>query len=127
MQPFDSRQVSYLLLGTSAKFLLRHMLTHPSTFSPTQIAIQQQFITPSASLDNWSDNSGTTPPSELQNLCQEAIAALPQQVEAFRSGQSQGVVNKIVGYVMRKSKGRTDAMAVRKALERMILQKDNST
>ena len=53
-------------------------------------------------------------------FCEEAVAALPQQVEALRSGQ-KGVVNKIVGYVMKRSRGRADAVAVKRMLEDMIL------
>lgn len=98
------------------------MLTHPSVLSPTETAIQQQFMEPLSD----STSSATPPPTmDLQNLCEVAISALPQEVQALRSGTSKGVLNRIVGYVMKRSKGRADAIAVRKMLEEMIFGKEN--
>jgi Asp-tRNA(Asn)/Glu-tRNA(Gln) amidotransferase B subunit len=107
--------------GTSARYLLRHMLTHPSSLTPLEVAIDQQFINPPSSPEATSVGDS----AEVQRLCEEAITALPQQVKALRSGENKGVLNKIVGYVMKRSRGRADAVAVKKILEDMILGKGN--
>jgi len=114
------------ILGTSARYLLRYMLTHPSRLSPTEIAIQQQFMDPPISDSTSSATISSTPPTtDLKSLCEVAISASPQEVQALRSGASKGVLNRIVGYVMKRSKGRADAIAVRKILEEMIFWKEN--
>ena len=97
------------------------MLTHSSPLSSTEIAILQQFMEPTLSDAIPSTmTSSASPLTDLQNLCEVAISALPQEVQALRSGASKSVLNKIVGYVMKRSKGRADAIAVRKLLEKMI-------
>jgi aspartyl-tRNA(Asn)/glutamyl-tRNA(Gln) amidotransferase subunit B len=64
---------------------------------------------------------------ELEQLCKEAIDALPEEAEVVRKCQGNGsksnVINKIVGRVMKSSRGRADARAVRVLLEKMILVK----
>lgn len=59
-------------------------------------------------------------------MCEEAITALPQQVEALRSGENKGVLNRIAGFVMKRSRGRADAVTVKRILEDMILGKGNN-
>jgi len=107
--------------GTSAKYLLRHIIAHPSSLTPLEVAVEQQFINPPSSPGETSIGDS----AEVQRLCEEAITALPQQVEALRSGKNKGVVNRIAGYVMKRSRGRADAVAVKKILEDMILGKGN--
>lgn len=70
-------------------------------------------------------NSGSQPEStsansELQLLCESAVAKLPGEVAAVRAG-NQNVLNKIVGHVMKNSRGRADATAARKLVEQLIL------
>lgn len=92
------------------------MLTYPSCLTPLEVALEQQFINPPDSPEATSLGDL----AEVQILCEEAISALPQQVEALRSGNRKGVVNKIIGYVMKRSKGRADALVVKKMLDDMI-------
>jgi len=47
------------------------------------------------------------------------MAALPDEVAAVRNGH-KGVLNKIVGRVMRESRGRADARSVRDLVEKLI-------
>jgi len=107
--------------GTSGKLLLRHMLATPSSASPTQIAHQLQLIalsSPSPSPSVSASQNGS--PDELHTLCIEAISALPDEAAAVRKG-NKNVVHKIVGRVMKNSRGRADAQRVRILLEKLIM------
>lgn len=107
--------------GTSGKFILKHMLTNPSSHTPSQLANDMQLT----ALSNTPDSSlhsalSSSPPSELQSLCEAAIQALPSEVAAFRAGKKK-VLNKIVGHVMKQSRGRADANIVRNLVEEIVL------
>lgn len=58
----------------------------------------------------------------LEKWCAEVIAALPQEAEVVRRG-NVNVLNKILGRVMKLSKGRADAKAARDTLLRMLTGK----
>uniref|UniRef100_A0A7C3YPA5 Aspartyl/glutamyl-tRNA(Asn/Gln) amidotransferase subunit B n=1 Tax=Geoglobus ahangari TaxID=113653 RepID=A0A7C3YPA5_9EURY len=49
----------------------------------------------------------TIPKEEIERLCREAIEKNPKAVEDYRSGKKQAA-NFLVGYVMKKTKGRAD-------------------
>ncbi|CAA7258526.1 unnamed protein product [Cyclocybe aegerita] len=108
------------ITGTSGKFLLRHMLSSPSSDSPTKIATGLELIAlpASPSFSPSSQGKGSASP-ELQSLCEAAITALPSEVAALRAG-NRNVLNKIVGYVMKQSRGRADAVAVRNLVEELV-------
>ncbi|KAG6813033.1 hypothetical protein H0H92_014567 [Tricholoma furcatifolium] len=101
------------ITGTSGKLLLRHMLANPSQASSKKIAMDLQLIAFHASCDS------TAP--EIRSICFDAIAALPAEVDAVRKG-NKNVLNKIVGRVMRETRGRADAQAVKALLEAMIYE-----
>ncbi|KDR84118.1 hypothetical protein GALMADRAFT_111334 [Galerina marginata CBS 339.88] len=114
-----------IITGTSGKFLLRHMLAKPSNRSPIEIVRELELIalttsSPSTSKSFDSSSSPVSPISELEALCNSAIASLPSEVAALRSG-NKNVLNKIVGHVMKKSRGRADATAVRSLVEKLVL------
>ncbi|KAL7282617.1 LOW QUALITY PROTEIN: hypothetical protein ACG7TL_004089 [Trametes sanguinea] len=78
--------------GTSGKTILRHILSTRTPDLPSKIAQDLQLLAVSdggASLEKW---------------CRDAIAALPEEAEAVRQGNAK-VVNKIIGYVMKASRG----------------------
>lgn len=77
---------------------------------PSEIAEQLQLFALSS--------SAASPTDELETLCLEAIAALPEEAVAMRKG-NRNVMNKLVGWVMKSSKGRADAKAVKEVLERI--------
>jgi aspartyl-tRNA(Asn)/glutamyl-tRNA(Gln) amidotransferase subunit B len=97
------------------------MLTNPSSHTPTQLANKLQLTalssTPDSSLQSASLSS---PHSELQSLCEAAIQALPSEVAAFRAG-NKNVVNKIVGHVMKQSRGRANAEIVRNLVDEIVV------
>lgn len=59
--------------------------------------------------------------AELEDLCTAAITALPQETAAVRNGNDK-VMNKIMGWVMRNSRGRADPQRTRTLLEEKILR-----
>jgi aspartyl-tRNA(Asn)/glutamyl-tRNA(Gln) amidotransferase subunit B len=86
------------------------------------VQITQQLQLTSLSLFSSPGHSNPTSKTdqELNTLCQAAITALPNEVAAVRAG-NKNVVNKIVGRVMRESRGRADAKGVKALVEELIL------
>ncbi|KAI9063334.1 Glutamyl-tRNA amidotransferase B subunit [Trametes sanguinea] len=93
--------------GTSGKTILRHILSTRTPDLPSKIAQGLQLLAVSdggASLEKW---------------CRDAIAALPEQAEAVRQGNAK-VVNKIMGHVMKASRGTANAQDVREMLLKLL-------
>jgi aspartyl-tRNA(Asn)/glutamyl-tRNA(Gln) amidotransferase subunit B len=124
MSLVGSQLLIYLMnttTGTSRKLLLRHMLAEPSLTSTTQMAQQLQLTASSSPpCHSTSASARNRPSDELYTLCVEAISALPEEVAAVRKG-NKNVLNKIVGRVMKNSRGRADAQRVRVVVEELIL------
>lgn len=99
------------------------MLANPSQTPTTQIAQELELT----ALSGPSSSTFTTSPeaSELHTLCSTAISALPNEVAALRKG-NKNVLNKIVGRVMKDSRGRADAKAVRNLVEKLITDEKQS-
>ena len=97
------------------------MLTNPTSYNPTQLAKELQLIALSSTHDSSSQSTSSF--SELQLLCDAAIQALPSEVSAFRAG-NKNVLNKIVGHVMKQSRGRADAKVVRNLVEDIVLRRN---
>ncbi|KAF7365378.1 Glutamyl-tRNA(Gln) amidotransferase subunit B, mitochondrial [Mycena venus] len=91
------------ITGTSGKLLLREMLAESSPQTPTERARSLSLLIAS------------TGELDIGELCAAAIAALPSEAEAFRNGH-KNVLNKILGWVMKESRGRTDSKQVRERL-----------
>ncbi|KAJ7202831.1 GatB/GatE catalytic domain-containing protein [Mycena pura] len=87
---------------TSGKLLLREMLADPSS---SRTAIDR-------ALNLLSASGGEL---DVNELCTAAIAALPAEASAFRNGH-KNVINKILGWVMRESRGRAESKKARKYL-----------
>ena len=93
--------------GTSGKTILRHILSTRTPDLPSTIAEELQLLTVSddgASLEKW---------------CRDAIAALPEEAEVVRRGNVK-VVNKIMGHVMKASRGTAKAQDVRAMLLKLL-------
>ena len=58
----------------------------------------------------------------LKQLCEDAIAASPQEAEAVRKGKEK-VIMRLVGHIMKESRGRADAKAARDMLKELLLPK----
>ena len=60
---------------------------------------------------------------ELKEWCLNAIEALPEQAEAARKG-SANVLNRLVGHVMKVSRGRADAKSARALFQKLLNKPD---
>ncbi|KIM76374.1 hypothetical protein PILCRDRAFT_77807 [Piloderma croceum F 1598] len=100
------------ITGTSGKTLLHHMITHRSREMPSKLAAD-------LSLAALSKNSLS---DSLKKLCEEAIAALPEEAGVVRKGNER-VIMKLVGKVMKDSRGRADAKAATDLLKELLLPK----
>ncbi len=104
---FDDHSTFCCLAGTSGKTILRHILSTRTSDPPAKIAEELKVLAASddgASLEKW---------------CKDAIAALPEQAEAVRRG-NPNVVNKIMGHVMKASRGTAKAQDVRAMLLKLL-------
>ncbi|OJT05413.1 Glutamyl-tRNA(Gln) amidotransferase subunit B, mitochondrial [Trametes pubescens] len=100
---------SQKVTGTSGKTILRHMLSTHTPDLPFKIARDLQLVAVSddgASLEGW---------------CRDAIAALPAEADAVRRGNAN-VVNKIMGHVMKASRGTAKAQDARAMLLKLLQQ-----
>ncbi|KAI0375939.1 Glutamyl-tRNA-Gln amidotransferase B subunit [Pilatotrama ljubarskyi] len=98
---------SQKVTGTSGKTILRHILDTRTPDMPSKIAEDLQLVLVS--------DDGTS----LENWCRDAIAALPEEAEAVRQG-NVNVVNKIIGRVMKASRGTAKAQDVRAMLLKLL-------
>lgn len=97
------------------------MLTNLSSLAPTQLANELQLTAFSSTPGSSSQLASSSLHSELQSLCETAIEALPSEVAAFRAG-NKNVLNKIVGHVMKQSRGRANAKIARSLVEDIVLR-----
>ena len=95
------------LTGSSGKLIIRLILDNPSSKTPEELAREHSLI----ALDKGD--------SSIEVWCREVIESNPEAAEAIRAG-NPNVVNKLVGRVMKKSRGTTDALSVRRLLLEMI-------
>ncbi|KZV76023.1 Glutamyl-tRNA amidotransferase B subunit [Peniophora sp. CONT] len=93
------------LTGNAGKTLLRHLLDHPSTTSATELA-------QSLSLIALKDSS-------LEQLCRDVVAAMPLEAQAVRDG-NLNVLNKILGRVMKQSRGTANAQSARTFIQDLL-------
>jgi aspartyl-tRNA(Asn)/glutamyl-tRNA(Gln) amidotransferase subunit B len=72
------------------------------------------------SLVAFSETSSSS--DSLRRLCEDAIAALPAEANVVRKGNER-VIMKLVGKVMKESRGRADAKAATDLLKELLLPK----
>ncbi|KAF9782250.1 Glutamyl-tRNA amidotransferase B subunit [Thelephora terrestris] len=101
---------SGVITGSSGKLILRLMLDNPSSKTPEELAKEHSLI----ALDKGD--------SSMEAWCREVIGSNPEVADAIRAG-NVNVVNKLVGRVMKKSRGTADALSVRKLLLEIIAAK----
>ncbi|KAH6914684.1 glutamyl-tRNA amidotransferase [Coprinopsis sp. MPI-PUGE-AT-0042] len=112
------------MTGTSAKYLLRHLLSNPTGKSTKELAEELQLLaftsSPSPAQSASESNGSATQSNELDTLIQKAIEAMPAEVAAFKAGR-KGVLNKVVGWIMKQSRGRVNAQEVKSQLEKVLV------
>lgn len=99
-------------IGTSAKILLRYMVDNTVSESPEHLAKELSLLALDVEDKNFSE--------EVQKLCLDAVKALPTEAQAVREG-NKNVINKLLGYAIKKSKGRANASAIRTELQKLLL------
>ena len=86
------------------------MLDTPSPKAPEELAKEHSLI----ALDKGD--------SSTEAWCKEVVESNSEEADAIRAG-NVNVVNKLVGRVMKKSRGTADALSVRKLLLEIITAK----
>ncbi|KAK2465978.1 hypothetical protein APHAL10511_001619 [Amanita phalloides] len=104
---------------TTAKLLLRHLLDNPTQATVLETAQELKLLAFSGGSAQTTIDSGKD--ERLEELCVQAIEALPAEVESFRKG-NVNVLNRILGRVMKDSRGRANAQTTRTIIERIIQQ-----
>jgi len=94
------------MTGSSGKLLLRYMLDNPTAAASTELARHLGLL-------------ATREDSLLERLCVQAITDMPEESDAVRRGVPN-VINKLLGRVMKSSKGTTDPQSVRRMLEKLL-------
>ncbi|GJE84861.1 glutamyl-tRNA amidotransferase B subunit [Phanerochaete sordida] len=95
------------ITGPAGKTILRHIINNSSTATPSALAAELSLL------------AGEDVDASLKKWCEAAIQALPKEAEVVRRG-NKNVVNKLVGHVMKSSRGAADAKAAKSMLEDML-------
>src|SRR5258706_4457643 len=88
--------------GTSGKHVLRHILRTKTTAPVSRLIDELSLRT----VDSIS----------MEALCDEAIRTFPEEADLIRRGQ-KNILMKLVGYVMKASRGSADPNLTRRILE----------
>lgn len=103
--PFGTELI--LCLGTSGKKILRHILEHRTPSLPSVLAREMSLL-----VINDGDAS-------LRGWCMQAIDDLPEEAQRARDGNAK-VINRLLGHVMKISRGRADAKAAKALLQSIL-------
>ncbi|KAJ7579223.1 glutamyl-tRNA amidotransferase [Mycena floridula] len=105
---------------TSGRLLLRHILVNPSSRTTVRdLAEEMQLM----SLSSDSKASEASKQQDIHLICYKAIEALPSEVAAIRAG-NRNVINKVIGWVIKETRGRADANLIRKFIEELVVKGD---
>jgi aspartyl-tRNA(Asn)/glutamyl-tRNA(Gln) amidotransferase subunit B len=94
------------VLGTTGKTVVRHVISNP----PAGVA-KLATILKDLGLETVAENQS----DGLEKICGQVIESLPDVATAIRKGNQKPVM-RLVGEVMKQSKGRADAREARKIL-----------
>lgn len=98
----------------SAKLLLKHMLVSPSDTPVRQLAQKMDVL---SSVDEHSNSSSND--DSLRDVCIRAIDALPSEIAAIQAG-NENVMNKVIGWIMRQTKGKVDVNRAKDILKQLL-------
>ncbi|KIP04894.1 hypothetical protein PHLGIDRAFT_108957, partial [Phlebiopsis gigantea 11061_1 CR5-6] len=101
---------SKMITGPAGKTILRYIINNDSSGMPAALAQELSLLAV--------DDGDTS----LKQWCEEAIQALPAEVTAIRRG-NVNVINKVLGRVMKLSRGTADAKTAKAMLENILLSK----
>ncbi|KAJ4467903.1 Glutamyl-tRNA amidotransferase B subunit [Lentinula edodes] len=98
----------------SAKLLLKHMLVSPSDIPVRRLAEKMDVL---SSVDEHSNSSSNH--DSLRDVCIRAIDALPSEIAAIQAG-NENVMNKVIGWIMRQTKGKVDVNRAKDILKQLL-------
>jgi aspartyl-tRNA(Asn)/glutamyl-tRNA(Gln) amidotransferase subunit B len=102
-----------MITRSSSKLLLKHLLVNPMEISSVkQLASNMDLL-------SFSSDQADNTSSSLDDICRQVIKALPSEAAAVRAGH-RNVINKLVGRVMKETKGRAGAQTAREVIERLL-------
>lgn len=107
---------------SSGRLLLRHIVSNqiPQGATMKDLARSLQLLAFSAE-----PMAGETEQNNLYEVCGKAIQALPSEVTAIRAGNKK-VINKVVGWVIRETRGRADAQMVRELVVELVMKQPDA-
>jgi len=91
--------------GTSGRNILRHILQTKTTVSVSQLIDELSLRTVDSTF--------------VEALCDEAIRRFPEEAESIRGGK-KNILMKLVGFVMKASRGSADPRLTRRILEQKL-------
>ncbi|THV05019.1 glutamyl-tRNA amidotransferase [Dendrothele bispora CBS 962.96] len=109
------------LTRPTGKLLLKHMLTNdiPVVTSVKELAQELDMLLVPSSKSTSTALFASSEDDALHQICLRAIDALPSEIAAIKAGNSN-VMNKVIGWVMRESKGKADVKRVREIINSSI-------
>ena len=99
------------ITGPTGKAVIRHLVHLPDPPSPTTNLAS---LLAELNLDTAAASS-----EDLRELCEKAITACPESVEAIRKGK-QSAVGRIIGEVMKLSKGTANPKEAGKIVHELL-------
>ncbi|KAH8118408.1 glutamyl-tRNA amidotransferase [Phellopilus nigrolimitatus] len=104
------------ITSTSGKQLLKYIVEQRTDRSPIVLAQELSLLALNSSEESFNEI--------MDEYCLKAIEELPEEAKVVRGGNIK-VLNKLVGFVMKMSKGRADAQAVHIRLKNIIMNKED--
>ncbi|KAF5393281.1 hypothetical protein D9757_000604 [Collybiopsis confluens] len=115
MGEFIDLVVAKRMTRPSAKLLLKQMLSRPSNAPVNHLAAEMDL------LDTDPPHHKTMSANDdlVRDICLRAIDALPSEIAAIRGG-NQNVMNKVVGWIMRETRGKVDPNSAKTILNQLL-------
>jgi aspartyl-tRNA(Asn)/glutamyl-tRNA(Gln) amidotransferase subunit B len=101
------QQTSSWRVGTTGKSIIRHIISHPSPSATLASILKELGLDTSA------------PAGDLEETCRSVIGDLPDIATTIRKGNEKPVM-RLVGEVMKRSKGRADPKEARRILMEIL-------
>ncbi|KAJ3748756.1 Glutamyl-tRNA amidotransferase B subunit [Lentinula detonsa] len=129
-KPFSSEYITVAQMGQlldliitkqmtrpSAKLLLKQMLVSPSDLAVKQLAENMDLL----SLADEHSKRLSGDDDSLRDVCKRSIEALPAEIAAIRAGKEKAI-NKVIGWIMRQTKGKADVDRAKDILKELLHQ-----
>ncbi|WVW85339.1 aspartyl/glutamyl-tRNA(Asn/Gln) amidotransferase, B subunit [Kwoniella bestiolae CBS 10118] len=105
------------ITGTTGKAIIKHLISTSSSTSNEEVKLEEVLSTLGIEINDETSSGGGG--IEMQKLCEQAMANQPKSVVDYRKGNEK-VLMRLVGEVMKLSKGRADARKVKEVLVELL-------